>query len=729
MGVSYLSSQECDDTVSSLSSQVEYSRGLCVNITRESLESLKFYCGKIHDSEVDEMYSQPMVWIGNYITIASWLCVLAMSVDLLNGFKRKKIWFPCKFFSLNATSVTIITVTMKLPMDLSSGMPGYVDQVAKLGSMAFTSTMMTNLMPSLASMDNKALAANVIGLVILVITMIVNVCIQISTGVINHVGMANIYITLTIFLLMILISSAITIPTTKQILEMKYEATSQKALYDQHPHDIVMSTVERLRRYVRRYWVIAETGSPQFVMASSPLSFASGVICAVGVFFYVCFGLSMLKQPRESAHGSQYKSTTSSILVAQSTGVVVGAIAPICRCYMVLKWKILMNLKVEEYWTQKLNEWKESDITFTSSSSRSRVLVHNLKRRILNLWIMFQKVIVLSCKMMVIMVVYCSFCWRCVTCCFTSIAPSSDDTNEDVSGYAVQLEDGIRPTQETLIGVSRSFNHFMKKARKKQSKNLLKLVEKSTSFEGVMNFDNDQVQLLFSPRLVNTWSLPVVSLTCIAITLPKINKRKARRLFSRVGEGLLYARMVEECLNTASEYADIQKTTVTLWHEVQDNKKWLENSLETSGFKGNTSVEILTWFVDKAQEIVTDITNKSFNRDNPPKKLIAANSMYRVAQTVMLNYPRSMGSISEMELFDLICSMIADILAACLTNIPLVIMKKCNESVSEASVEAAAKLLGSTGEILTKLEVRQLPRMDPNKMVYIDEWRLHLNQP
>ncbi|XP_076924531.1 uncharacterized protein LOC143586972 [Bidens hawaiensis] len=485
-------------------------------------------------------------------------------------------------------------------------------------------------------MDNKALAANVTGLVILVITMIANVCIQISTGVINHV--------------------AITIATTKQILEMKCEATSQKALYDQH--DIVMSTVERLRRYVRRYWVIAETNSPQFVMASSPLSFASSVISAVGVFFY-------------------------------STGVMVGAIAPIFRCYMALKWKIWMSLKVEEYWTQKLNEWKESDITFTSSSS------------------------------------------RCVMCCFTSIASSSDNTSEDVSGYAVQLEDGIRPTQEILIGISRSFNHFMKEAEKKQSKSLLKLVEKSTSFEGVMNFDNDQVQLLFSPRLVNTWSLPLVSLTCIAITLPKINKRKARRLFSRVSEGLLYGRMVEECLNTASEFVDIQKATVTLWHEVQDNKKWLENSLETSGFKGKTSVEILTWFVDKAQEIVTDITNKSFNGEpvhNPPKKLIAANSMYRVAQTVILNYPRSMGSISEKELFNLICSMIADILAACLTNIPLVIMKKCNRSGSEASVEAAAKLL-STREILTKLEARQLPRMDPNKMIYIDEWRLNLNQP
>ncbi|GKA38557.1 hypothetical protein Tco_0731108 [Tanacetum coccineum] len=51
---------------------------------------------------------------------------------------------------------------MKLPVDLSSDMPSYEDQTAKLGSLAFMCTMMVNLMPSLASMDNTTLLANAI---------------------------------------------------------------------------------------------------------------------------------------------------------------------------------------------------------------------------------------------------------------------------------------------------------------------------------------------------------------------------------------------------------------------------------------------------------------------------------------------------------------------------------------------------------------------------------------
>ncbi|GKC77553.1 hypothetical protein Tco_1128327 [Tanacetum coccineum] len=116
--------------------------------------------------------SEPMVWIGIYIAIASLVCTLAMAADLLHGLRNKKFWFPCKYFTLNAASITVITVAMKLPVDLTSEMPNYIDQAAKLGSLAFMCMSMVNLMPSLASMDNKTLLANIF--------------IQINTGIIDH---------------------------------------------------------------------------------------------------------------------------------------------------------------------------------------------------------------------------------------------------------------------------------------------------------------------------------------------------------------------------------------------------------------------------------------------------------------------------------------------------------------------------------------------------------------
>ncbi|MFS7944171.1 hypothetical protein Hanom_Chr06g00508931 [Helianthus anomalus] len=119
---------------------------------------------------------------------------------------------------------------MKLTVDLTSPMPGRINQHGKVVTLAFVCTMMSNLMPSLASMDNKSLLANITALYILVITVIVNSFIQIRTHVIgpypDSVGVdippmllvvvACIYLVMLLFLLIILISSAITIPNHKE---------------------------------------------------------------------------------------------------------------------------------------------------------------------------------------------------------------------------------------------------------------------------------------------------------------------------------------------------------------------------------------------------------------------------------------------------------------------------------------------------------------------------------
>ncbi|KAJ0740121.1 hypothetical protein HanOQP8_Chr06g0213331 [Helianthus annuus] len=260
-----------------------------VNLTNLDANSLWNFCSNIYHceanlkdceaiSEIEGEYSSPMVLIGIYISVASAFCILAMALDLLNGFRIRKFWFPTKYFSLNAASITVIAVAMKLPVDLTSPMPSRMDQFGKLGSLAFMCTMMSNLMPSLASMDNKSLLANITALSILVITVTVNSFIQIRTHVIASpyyisdytyyasiflMMVACIYMGMLLFLLIILISSAITIPTAKKILEIKYQAISKKLLNDQHQHENLIPTVDMLRQLVKRYWMMTEMGSPQ----------------------------------------------------------------------------------------------------------------------------------------------------------------------------------------------------------------------------------------------------------------------------------------------------------------------------------------------------------------------------------------------------------------------------------------------------------------------------------
>ncbi|GJT18560.1 hypothetical protein Tco_0877266 [Tanacetum coccineum] len=714
-----------------------------------------------------DIESEPMVWIGIYIAIASLVCTLAMAEDLFHGLRNKKFWFPCKYFTLNAASITVITVAMKLPVDLTSEMPSYMDQAAKLGSLAFMCMSMVNLMPSLASMDNKTLLANVVGLSILVITVIVNIIIQINTYIIDpkspdlhlnryisffgFVSVAYIYVAMMILLLIITISSSLTIPASKKILEFKYQATNKTYPTDQQQTQ--MSLVEKLRQHVRRFWVMAETGSPQFVMASSPLSTASGVICVVVLvmqsllmfeFLYDNFNYG---NEYTEYYGSVYKQSILFILVTQSIAVMVGTIAPIFRCFSVLsfkfvtKWDInqLMVFKVEKYWTQMLYEWKQNHVPILLSSRRPRTVLYNLKNIALSLCIGFQMVLVVLCKVICLilivvlkLVVYCLYCLKSLkTKLFTPPIDSTGEINEDLSKYVLHVNDEMELAERTLKDISNSMNSFILKAEKKQNISLLELLKKSTGFDGVEQFDTDQVQPLHSAELVNSWSLPIVTLTCIAVSLPHIPKDRVESLLKSVGEGLSYTHLVEESLNISSEYVNIRKATMTLWHDVENNRMWLKNSLSKNAFEGKTATEILKWFADKAEEIFNKSSNGIMVENNIPKELIASNSMYRIAQTILLREHGNAEPLRKKQLFALLNRTIADILSACFTNIPQVITMQCHESViekREASVKAAAKLLGNTTKIIERLETVELPSMEDDKMAYIDEWRLHFNQ-
>lgn len=106
---------------------------------------------------------------------ASLICALAMAADTIHGFRGKKHWFPSKVFSLNATSLTMLAVAMKLPVDLTTRMYAATDRLAKICSLAFMSTAMANFMTSLGSMEDKDMLMNVTALAILVVTVVVQV--------------------------------------------------------------------------------------------------------------------------------------------------------------------------------------------------------------------------------------------------------------------------------------------------------------------------------------------------------------------------------------------------------------------------------------------------------------------------------------------------------------------------------------------------------------------------
>ncbi|GAA0183424.1 hypothetical protein LIER_42403 [Lithospermum erythrorhizon] len=70
-----------------------------------------------------DLPSKPMPYIGLYIGAASLICCIASTADVFNGFRQKKRWIPSKYFSINAATLKVLAVAMKLPMDITTKCP------------------------------------------------------------------------------------------------------------------------------------------------------------------------------------------------------------------------------------------------------------------------------------------------------------------------------------------------------------------------------------------------------------------------------------------------------------------------------------------------------------------------------------------------------------------------------------------------------------------------------
>ncbi|XP_076909508.1 uncharacterized protein LOC143566787 [Bidens hawaiensis] len=717
------------------------------NLPKNIIYSLLRYVKPIYRSDMENKYSAPMPWIGLYIGSASLVCILAMVADLLHGLRSRKLWFPCKYFRMNAAFLAIIFVAMKLLVDRSGVIPGDVDQAGKLGSMAFMCIMMANLLPCLATMGSNELLTNIIALGVLVITLVVNVSIQLATRVVSYkedvpiiqiispkyadvqslgitknrnTMLSTVYVTMLLVLLVIHVCSSLAILKSKKVIESKYEQRHNRALEDIQRG---LLTVEKLQMHVTNHWIMAESGSPQFITACFPTTSASGVICA---FITVLHTLTMswiIKAGLMKDYNSDYSWSMLVILIVQSVGVVIGTVAPLSRCFAILSFKVSFKIiakhfnvfEVESYWTHKLYVWKHASI-------------QTLKRLTISFCIEFQEGIVVVCKIislipfsLMIFVLYC----------LKSVVFSSSEQNKDLRAYALQLEDEMELAERTLQRLSKSVKQLIKKGEKSQPNNLMKLIlERSYGFQGVKCFDHIDHDVPSKVEYQDCWSLPVVTLTAIAVSLPKIEKKEVDSLLKSVREGLVYVTLVEENLNATHDYVTIQQAAETLWQEVDVHHKWLGYKLKDHAFQDIRAGQIVEWFGDTARNIVY---TEDISKDDSISMSVCANSMYRISKTILLTFQTDIDDkVNQKNIFDNLSSMIADIMSACLTNLPQVIITKCHTSViekSEASVQYAAQLLGETTQIIKTLQDRGIPSMNPGDLSFIDKWRAYLGDP
>ncbi|KAI3454478.1 hypothetical protein Pfo_011141 [Paulownia fortunei] len=714
------------------------------------------------DGTIQKKLDAAMPWIGLYIAAASAVCTLAMAADAFNGFRRKNLWFPCKYFSLNATSLTLLAVAMKLPMDLNTNMLYQADWLAKFSSLMFMSTALGNFMSSLGSMNDKEILGNVVALGILVITIVANVWIQLFQlqYILGHENSAFLYpTTLMLLLLATIVSSAITVPTTKRGLETKYQEKHKVALREE---EVVRRReafrIDNQRGDMMKYWVMAETSSPQFVMARSVVCTTSAVICLLAAITLPRAYIQWFIQSQDVSLGraaSVYGVCTIWIQVIQWIGVVVGTIAPTLRWFVAVSFKcsttnhngFQKGFKIETHWIQTLVDWRDSFSALQIRQDKCRKYLHDAKWFLLTFCIGVQILIVLFSKLLVFV---SATLIRPFFLCFTHIKKfmmqrsskvltsnkdigydqSGDNTYLNLSRYVLLLEGEPELPRRVLKDICRQADNTIQTGKKKQPKNLVNLLHKFVNFNGVGQFDTKQIPSLHSQEPPNCWTLPVVTLTSIAIALPNIAKHKGKQLVSSVSEGLSLAKLVDKTLDKNAELVNIRKAADVSWVAVAFYMKWQDMDLRKTSLKFKNSKEVLQELSNKAERTIMEFKRevKDPLMENPlnwPVKVVAANSMYRASRTILLSCEGE-NELTDEGLFERLSVMIADILAACLTNLARVITTMCHRNAiekREKSVHKAFLLLGKTEQILELLQQHEWPPLDHDKAAYIEEWR------
>ncbi|KAL4560301.1 hypothetical protein LXL04_032451 [Taraxacum kok-saghyz] len=250
---------------------------------------------------------------------------------------------------------------------------------------------------------------------------------------------------------------------------------------------------------------------------------------------------------------------------------------------------------------------------------------------------------------------------------------------EEYSGYALQIEPDVKLSKRILRNALNSITRLLHECEEKEPKKLMKLLVKSTGYNGVLEFDNEQVPPLHPEEIQNCWSLVAVTLTAISLSLPNISNGHIKGLLASMNEGLQFVRHIEESLNANDDLVNARKAARHVWTDVEVDYKWLQIDLQKKAHKGKTSQQVLQWLGDEAVKIVIQFkTRKNVSLDSL-RKFIAASSIYRINQTILLHCNEKEKWPTDEELFEFISTMIADLLCACFTNLPHVITMKCHE--------------------------------------------------
>ncbi|KAK9138298.1 hypothetical protein Sjap_008892 [Stephania japonica] len=264
-------------------------------------------------------FSSPMPAIGLDIAGATLVCLVLIVFDVVNAIRERKPWIPCRLFALNSFTLTLLSVATKLPVDLTTSMPSAYDQLSKLCGTALICVSIGLFRISIVNMNESELSASMASLTVVVVTVVVNIFLQMSTGAVFLFKVEHVInLALMLLLLGIMGCFRFTFPG-----------------YFSEPFRKSLKYMPRNIRTLKRCYTFSYVASPQLMFIRFSPSATVGMLCTTScvVLLEAAFRTYSLGQGMKEA--SDYRWSIWPVVGIQILTVIVGTLAVVSRCLAV----------------------------------------------------------------------------------------------------------------------------------------------------------------------------------------------------------------------------------------------------------------------------------------------------------------------------------------------------------------------------------------------------------
>ncbi|KAL0320340.1 UNVERIFIED_CONTAM: hypothetical protein Sradi_5295500, partial [Sesamum radiatum] len=187
---------------------------------------------------------------------------------------------------------------------------------------------------------------------------------------------------------------------------------------------------------------------------------------------------------------------------------------------------------------------------------------------------------------------------------------SVSDKELNLSRFVLLLDGEEELPKRTLEDICHWADIVIEKGRRKQPKNIIHLLNKFGNFSGVKEFDSSEVANLHYEELPSCWALPIVTLSCIAISLPNIANGKAAQLISNVSEGLFVVNLLENTFYV-EEFKLIRNSARVSWSEVTLYRMWQGINLNKMSLKRKNFKNVLQELFRNARRTIVEFKRTS----------------------------------------------------------------------------------------------------------------------